>query len=662
MRDRPVGTRDRWDAFAAREPYFAVLAEPRFLRDQLDGAAEAAFFQTGDEYVSELYATVLESVAPQFAPLSVLEYGCGVGRLVLPFARRAERVTAVDISPAMLAHTRRNADRAGVQGVELINAEAFDNDTRKFDLVNCFLVLQRLRRDQGLALLRKLVARVRDGGVGVFHFPYRTEVSTLVKATRSARTHVPGVNAIVNVARGKPAATPPVLSTTYDLNDVFEVLQEHFQAPHLVFTRHGDLDGVIIHALKKWNAGRQSAPAPTEDEHATKPAAPPSDFIDVKQLIASTSMEELHRTAEAYFASLENWEHHLAKPFANVDDTPHLLINLGTVLQGLQLAPGMTVLEFGAGTGWLSRFLTQLGCRMIMLDVAPTALEIAKDLYRRQPSIGDRPEPRFLVFDGRRIDLADSSVDRILCFDSFHHAPNPTDVLREFGRVLKPRGIAAFAEPGPRHSTTPQSQYEMRTYGVVEADIDIHAIWDAAKRLGFVDLKLAAFNLPPFHVSLAEYDDLLAGGQTFGNWAEQTRSFLHDARTFFLTKAGAEELDSRRTEGLRAVIEATRDGLNLHVTVRNIGKARWLDSHEPHGGVALGAHLHDANGQLVNLDYARTVLPRPLGPGEEVTFDFTLPPLEPGRWVVELDCVAERVAWFAQVGSTPTRLEIDTSP
>jgi SAM-dependent methyltransferase len=319
----------------------------------------------------------------------------------------------------------------------------------------------------------------------------------------------------------------------------------------------------------------------------------------------------------------------------------------------------MTVLEFGAGTGWLSRFLTQLGCRMILLDVAPTALEIAKDLYKRQPSIGNRPEPRFLVFDGRRIDLPDASVDRILCFDSFHHAPNPNDVLRELGRVLKPRGIAAFAEPGPRHSTTPQSQYEMRTYGVVEADIDIHAIWDAAKRLGFVDLKLAAFNVPPFHVSLPEYDDLLASGETFGKWAEQTRSFLHDARTFFLTKAGAEELDSRRTEGLRAVIEAQLDGLDVHVTVRNIGKAKWLDSHEPHGGVALGAHLHDARGQLVELDYARTVLPRPLAPGEEVTFDFTLPPLQPGRWVVELDCVAERVAWFAQVGSTATRLEIE---
>ena len=649
----------RWDAFAAREPYFAVLTEPEFLRANFDEKAEARFFQSGDEYVSSLYGTVLESVAPHFAPLKVLEYGCGVGRLVIPFARRAENVTGVDISPAMLETARRHADLAGVRNVELRTAAEFEDDPRTFDLVNCFLVFQRLRQDEGLELLRKLAARIREGGVGVFHLPYRSHVSPLLRVARDARARVPGINALANLARRKPASTPLIESNTYDLNEVFAVLQEHFQTPHLVFTRHGDLDGVIVHALKKWSAG--APPAEAEDaEPAGAPiaAAPPSDFIDVRKLIAETPLEELNRTAEEYFSSLESWEHHLAKPFANADDAPQLLITLGTVLQGLQLSPGMTVLEFGAGTGWLSRFLTQLGCRMILMDVAPTALEIAREVYKRLPPIGERPEPRFLVFDGRTIDLPDASVDRILCFDAFHHAANPDDVLREFGRVLKARGIAAFAEPGPHHSTTPQSQYEMRTYGVVEADIDIHAIWNAARRLGFVDLKLAAFHVPPFHVSLREYDDLLAAGETFGRWAEETRSFLHDARTFFLTKAGAEEPDSRRTEGLRAEISAALEGMVVHATVRNTGKARWLPSDEPHGGVCLGAHLHDSDGHLIDLDYARTPLPRALEPGEETTVEMSLPPLSSGRYVIELDCVAENVAWFAQVGSTPARIEV----
>ena len=656
--------RSRWDDFAAREPYFAVLTEPRFLRANFDAAAEADFFRTGDEHVWDLYGTILASVAPHFAPLTVLEYGCGAGRLLIPFARRAEKVTGVDIAPSMLETARQHVDREGIRNVELLTADAFENDTRTFDLVNCFLVFQRMPRAEGLALLRKLVTRVREGGVGVFHLPYRANVSKLVRVARAMRARVPGANAVANVLKQRPASTPLSVSTTYALNDVFAILQEHhFDAPHLTFTRHGDLDGVIVHALRKWSG--EASPEPSVLSPESQPPSSTQDFIDVRKLVASTSIDALNRTAEEYFSGLETWEHHLAKPFANPSDSPQLLISLGAVLQGMQLAPGMTVLEYGAGTGWLARYLTQLGCRMILLDVAATALRIARELYAKQPVIGERPEPQFLVFDGRRIELQDGSVDRILCFDSFHHAPNPEEVLREFGRVLKPGGIAAFAEPGPRHSATPQSQYEMRTYGVVEADIDVHEIWESARRLGFADLKLAAFNVPPFHISLAEYDDLLVHGEALGKWAESTRAFLNDARTFFLTKAGTAEVDSRRAEGLRAVIEAdvtpphAGKPVSIHVTVRNTGKAKWLDSQEPHGGVALGCHLHDADGRLLDLEYGRVMLPFSLNPGHEASFDAMFPPLDAGRYILELDCVAEKVAWFAQTGSTPTRIAIE---
>jgi hypothetical protein len=39
---------------------------------------------------------------------------------------------------------------------------------------------------------------------------------------------------------------------------------------------------------------------------------------------------------------------------------------------------------------------------------------------------------------------------------------------------------------------------------------------------------------------------------------------------------------------------------------------------------------------------------------------MTLPALKPGRYRVELDCVAEHVTWFAQAGSRPRTLEIDS--
>jgi len=138
------------------------------------------------------------------------------------------------------------------------------------------------------------------------------------------------------------------------------------------------------------------------------------ELIDVRRMMAATSVEDLNRLAEEYFARVSDWNYHLAKPFGAIDEVPQLLINFAVILQGLGICPGMTVLEFGAGTGWAARFLTQLGCRVIALDISPTALKIGAELYRRQPVFGDRPEPQFLQFDGHRIELPDESVDRIL--------------------------------------------------------------------------------------------------------------------------------------------------------------------------------------------------------------------------------------------------------
>jgi len=50
---------------------------------------------------------------------SVLEIGCGTGRLSIPMARRAKSVTAIDSAEKMLAHCRRNAQEAGVTNLEV---------------------------------------------------------------------------------------------------------------------------------------------------------------------------------------------------------------------------------------------------------------------------------------------------------------------------------------------------------------------------------------------------------------------------------------------------------------------------------------------------------------------------------------------------------------
>src|SRR5687767_10901999 len=103
-----------WEKFASSEPYFAVFTHSKFLRKNLTEQSEADFFATGQEYVDSVYDTARNRVHPKFMPRSVLELGVGPGRVAIPLARRAQNLTAVDVSPAMLEVARHNAERFGV--------------------------------------------------------------------------------------------------------------------------------------------------------------------------------------------------------------------------------------------------------------------------------------------------------------------------------------------------------------------------------------------------------------------------------------------------------------------------------------------------------------------------------------------------------------------
>lgn len=649
----------QWEAFAAREPYFAVLTSPRFLTANLTDAGRQEFFDSGDTLVGWMFDTIERHLVPEFSPMSILEYGCGAGRLAVPLARRGAAVTAVDHSPAMLDVARREAERHS-QSIRVLEPDALWAAPGKFDLVTCYLLFQRLAPAEGLALLQDLLGCLGPGGAGVFQFPYRVEAGTALRASRWAREHVPGVNQITNLVRGRPARDPFVPSHPYDLATVCRVLDgAGVDATWTAFEHHEGFGGVVLFVRAPEPPGTLTLePAPDEDRP-----------IDVREVIAHTSLDDLNRAAEDYFESLTEWDHHLAKPFNNPSDTPLLLTDVVTLLQGLRLWPGANVLEFGAGTGWLSRIMTQLGCRVTLLDVSPTALRMARELYRRLPIIGDKPTPDFLQFDGRTIDLPDASVDRIVSFHAFHHAPNPADVIREFGRVLKPGGIAGFAEPGPRHSRSPLSQFEMRTYQVVEQDVDMQAIWRAAQGAGFSDLKLAVFHAPPFHVSLEEYGDLLAGGATGATWVTSTREFVRHVRSFFLVKEGHEPLDSRTRDGLACEIEAVLSApaveglpITFDALVKNTGIATWLPPDAAHGAVLLGVHLYDGAGNRLQFDIARQAISangEAFAPGATAHARLTLPPQAAGRYIVEFDCVAADVIWFAQCGSHPARLRVE---
>jgi hypothetical protein len=196
----------------------------------------------------------------------------------------------------------------------------------------------------------------------------------------------------------------------------------------------------------------------------------------------------------------------------------------------------------------------------------------------------------------------------------------------------------------------------MRTYGVVEADIDVHEIWETARKLGFANIKLAAYTPHPQFLALAEFDDLIMGGEFFSGFARTARNGLTAVRNFFLYKDGFERMDSRRSEGLRAHLDVTLEGKTVHAKLENIGTTEWLPGHESPGGVALGCHVYGERGQLLDFDLHWEGLPHAVPPGGTAELTFALPPLPEGAYELEFDAVAAQVLWFAQAGSTTVRV------
>jgi len=395
----------------------------------------------------------------------------------------------------------------------------------------------------------------------------------------------------------------------------------------------------------------------------------PSDdtFIDAQELNTTLTVEELSRTAEDYYrTTLEFSDRYLAKPFADPQDAPDLLGSFAQLVAGLRLAPGLHVLDFGAGACWTTRCLTQFGCSAIALDVSASALELGRQLYARLPPIGEQPAPQFLLFDGRRIDLPDASVDRVLCFDAFHHVPNPAQTMLELGRVLRPGGVAGFSEPGPHHSKGSRSQYEMKNYTALERDVVMKDVWTWARAAGFQHLELAIFNNESHRVPLADFEDALRGGRALNRYADRVRVFLRGHQTFFLTKGGGGPKDSRERTGLKGEITirlrraSVRAGelIEGDARVQNVGSVNWLPGDVPLGGVNLGVHLRSRGGSPLAVDFARVRLTGATAPGDAQDVSFALKPPQAGEYLLEFDLVSEGVGWFEMNGSATVSVAV----
>jgi len=241
-----------WNKFGEVDPYFGVISNEIFHFDKLDDSTCEKFYASGTIQIDAILNSIRDHLDSDFHPVRALEFGCGVGRLVVPLASHVKSVVGVDISHSMLERARKYCVENGVKNVEFVKSDdILSNVNGTFDLILSYIVFQHIEVTRGMKILSHLLDRLADKGIAVLHFTYGSSGRSS-KAVHRMFKYVPLFGNFYNLSRGRGFFYPQMQTNYYDLDDIITLIHNagcsHF---YMLFTKHNRNLGVIIFAQKK---------------------------------------------------------------------------------------------------------------------------------------------------------------------------------------------------------------------------------------------------------------------------------------------------------------------------------------------------------------------------------------------------------------------------
>src|SRR5213594_4152937 len=110
-----------------------------------------------------------------------------------------------------------------------------------------------------------------------------------------------------------------------------------------------------------------------------------------------------------------------------------------TVLTAARLLPKNTVLDVGAGTGFLTEGAAKIARKVIALDFSEAMLSEAR------AKLGGR-NVEFKIGNVEQIPLPDASIDAVIGNMVLHHCQRPETAVKEMTRVLAPKGRLVLSD------------------------------------------------------------------------------------------------------------------------------------------------------------------------------------------------------------------------
>lgn len=165
-------SRMEWEAIARENPLFAVMSVPDFLNEGPDGFSEAsleAFFRKGEDIFETHVRPCLARLEAGAERPFLVEYGCGMGRILKAVLASGYDCAGIDISPTMLKHCRNFlGDRVPLYQLDADNRCGIPDGAA--DIVYSYAVFQHIQKLSVYERALEEVARiVAPGGVLALH-------------------------------------------------------------------------------------------------------------------------------------------------------------------------------------------------------------------------------------------------------------------------------------------------------------------------------------------------------------------------------------------------------------------------------------------------------------------------------------------------------------
>jgi len=215
-------TDKQWELFGKKDPYFGVITHKEFHKENLTDEAKDKFFATGQAHVERVLSTIRQKIDPDFFPKKVLDFGSGVGRLIIPFSQLAGEVTGMDVSDSMLAEARKNCDDHSIRNAAFVKSDDdCSNLSGKYDLIHSYIVFQHIPVKRGMKIFEKLLKHLEIGGVCAVHFSFG-KISKIKRLLNNMEKIIPLLGNAINVLRGHSFFAPRLQMNEYDLNKIMK--------------------------------------------------------------------------------------------------------------------------------------------------------------------------------------------------------------------------------------------------------------------------------------------------------------------------------------------------------------------------------------------------------------------------------------------------------